>query len=354
MGQLALAWIVWTFIGLVFTAQYYFTTFRSQNPVPFSMALYVQMTWAYVWIPATPLVLMLVRRFPVERQNGLRVALIHLPVSIALSVLLTALGNVLLYLNYGYREGKPFMFTSLLRFVVENFSEGMGIYLLIAFAGYAFSYYLRYRQGELRASQLEAQLSQAQLQALKMQLHPHFLFNTLHSINALLSRDTEAARRMITRLGDFLRMTLENSGTQEVTLQQEMEFLSCYLEIERIRFQDRLTTEIEIDPLALETKVPNLLLQPIVENAIRHGIAPRSSQGHLNIKAERRDGHLRIRVRDNGPGLQPNRSIESLFSKGLGLANTQKRLDRLYGADHSFSIENAPEGGMVVTIEIPA
>ncbi|OLE54920.1 MAG: hypothetical protein AUG51_06180 [Acidobacteria bacterium 13_1_20CM_3_53_8] len=353
-GQLALIWAIWTFIGLVFTAQFYFTAFRSQNPVMLSVALYVQMVWAYVWIPATPLVLWLVRRFPIERQNWLRVALVHLPISIALSVVVTALGNILLYLNYGLREGRPFLFEHLLRFVVENFSEGMGIYLLIALAGYAFGYYIRYRQGELRASQLETQLSQAQLQALKMQLHPHFLFNTLHSISALLNSDAEAARSMITRLGDFLRLTLENSGTQEVTLQQEMEFLRCYLEIERIRFQDRLTTTIDIDPLALETKVPNLLLQPIVENAIRHGIAPRSSTGHLNIQAKQCDGHLRIRVRDNGPGLSASRTVESLFSKGLGLANTQKRLDRLYGADHSFVIENAPDGGMIVTIEIPA
>ncbi|HMF57966.1 MAG TPA: histidine kinase [Pyrinomonadaceae bacterium] len=353
-GQIMLVCALWTFIGLVFTAQYYFTAFRTEDPVPLYTALYVQMTWAYVWIPATPLVLWLVRRFPIERQNWLRVALIHLPVSIVLSVMVTALGNILLYLNYGYRAGRPFLFVRLLRFVIENFSEATGIYLLIALAGYAFSYYTRYRQGELRSSQLEAQLSQAQLQALKMQLHPHFLFNTLHSISALLNRDTEAARRMITRLGDFLRLTLENSGTQEVTLQQEMEFLKCYLEIERIRFQDRLTTEMDIDPHALETRVPNLLLQPIVENAIRHGIAPRSSTGHLNIQAKQHDGHLRIRVRDNGPGLSSGRSVESLFNKGLGLANTQKRLDRLYGAEHSFVIENAPEGGMVVTIEIPA
>jgi sensor histidine kinase YesM len=245
------------------------------------------------------------------------------------------------------------MFQNSLRHAVNNYTEGMGVYLLITFLTYAYSYYQRYRQGELRASQLEAQLSQAQLQALKMQLHPHFLFNTLHSISALLHRDTESARKMITRLGDFLRLTLENSGTQEVTLKQEIEFLRCYLEIEQIRFQDRLTTHVFVDPDALDTRVPNLILQPIVENAIRHGVAPRSTPGEIEIRAKQEDGFLRIRIRDNGPGLPMNRTVDSLFKKGLGLTNTQTRLDRLYGADHRFAIANDPAGGLAVTLEIP-
>jgi len=205
----------------------------------------------------------------------------------------------------------------------------------------------------VRTLQLEAQLSQAQLQALKMQLHPHFLFNTLHSISALLNHDPEAARKMITRLGDFLRLTLENSGTQEVTLQQEIEFLRCYLEIERIRFQDRLMTRVDVSPPALDAKVPNLILQPIVENAIRHGIAPRSSPGLIEILAKPQNGTLRIQVRDNGPGLPPDRTSEKMFTKGLGLANTERRLDQLYGAAHRFDLVNDPEGGLIVTLEIP-
>ena len=159
---------------------------------------------------------------------------------------------------------------------------------------------------------------------------------------------------MISRLGDFLRLTLENSGTQEVTLKEEMEFLRCYLEIERIRFQDRLTTRVQVDPEALDTLVPNLILQPIVENAIRHGIAPRSTPGEIEIRAKQEDGFLRIKIRDNGSGLPTNRSTESLFKKGLGLANTVSRLERLYGARHRFEIANDPGGGLVVTMEIPS
>jgi LytS/YehU family sensor histidine kinase len=137
---------------------------------------------------------------------------------------------------------------------------------------HAYNYYNNYRKGELKASELRTQLVQSQLEALKMQVHPHFLFNTLHSISAMLSKDTEGARKMIVRLGDFLRLTLENSGSMEVTLRQEIEFLNGYLEIERVRFQDRLTTDIHVDPEVLDVRVPNLILQPLVENAMRHAV----------------------------------------------------------------------------------
>lgn len=353
-ARVALLFGLWTLIGLVFAAQWYFAAFRSEQPVEWSHALYVQMSWGYLWALATPLVLWLVRRFPIDKESWLRNSLMHLLTSTLLIFLLGIVGHIILYLKYGRAAGRPYMMQNSLRHAVSNYTEGMGIYLLIMFLVYAYSYYQRYRQGELRASQLEAQLSQAQLQALKMQLHPHFLFNTLHSISALLHRDTESARKMITRLGDFLRLTLENSGTQEVTLKQEIEFLRCYLEIERIRFQDRLTTHVFVDPDALDARVPNLILQPIVENAIRHGIAPRSTPGEIEIRAKQEAGFLRIRIRDNGPGLPMNRTVDSLFKKGLGLMNTQARLDRLYGADHRFKIANDPSGGLAVTLEIPS
>ena len=351
--RLALIWGIWTFIGIVFTLQGYFTSYRSERPVTLVDSAYLQMTWSYLWALATPLVLWAATHLPIERNNWLRSSLLHVPISILLSVVVTALGHLLNWLYWGWSMGKPFSFERMTRFVVANFSEGIGIYLLIAITSYAFSYYSRYREGQVRTFQLEAQLSQAQLQALKMQLHPHFLFNTLHSISALLNKDPESARKMITRLGDFLRLTLENSGTQEVTLQQEMEFLSCYLEIERIRFQDRLRTNIDVPPQTLGAKVPNLILQPIVENAILHGIAPRSTPGLIEIEAKQRNGSLRIQVRDNGPGLSGHRTSENMFKKGLGLANTETRLERLYGAAHLFDLSDNPDGGLIVTLEIP-
>jgi LytS/YehU family sensor histidine kinase len=157
---------------------------------------------------------------------------------------------------------------------------------------------------------------------------------------------------MIMRLGDFLRLTLENAGTQEVTLQQEMEFLNGYLEIERVRFQDRLTTLVNVDPHMLDVPVPNLILQPIVENAMRHAIATQSDCGRIEITAVPRNGALRIQIKDNGPGLPVDHEGIHL-RKGVGLANTRARLERLYGVDHLLELTNDPAGGLVVTLEIP-
>src|SRR6266508_3133407 len=222
--RLAFIWGIWTFIGIVFTFQGYFTSYRSERPMSFTESLYMQMTWAYLFAFATPLILWASARLPIERSNWVRSALLHIPISIILSVALTALGRVLIWLKFAYPIGKPMTFESVTRFVIGNFSEAMGIYMLIALTSYAYNYYSCYRESQLKTLRLEAQLSHAQRQALKMQLHPHFLFNTLHSISALLHKDVPEARKMITRLGDFLRLTLENSGSQEVTLQQEMEF----------------------------------------------------------------------------------------------------------------------------------
>ena len=206
----------------------------------------------------------------------------------------------------------------------------------------------------MAAVQLQAQLSQAQLQALKMQLHPHFLFNTLNSISSLLQRsgldhaDIQTAKKMIVRLADFLRLTLQNSGAQEVDVQQELEFLRCYLEIEKVRFQDRLTVQLNIDPRTLHLKIPNLILQPIVENAIQHGIATRSSKGILEITTTRVDGTLQVRISDNGPGLPQG------FHAGIGLTNTKARLQQSFGESYRFLLENSNSGGLNVLMEIPA
>jgi LytS/YehU family sensor histidine kinase len=157
---------------------------------------------------------------------------------------------------------------------------------------------------------------------------------------------------MITRLGDFLRLTLENSGTMEVTLQQEIEFLHGYLEIERIRFQDRLTTEIRVDPEVLDVRVPNLILQPIVENAMRHAIGNTTS-GRVEVIAAARNGVVRIEVKDNGPGIQADQLAEARRGRGVGLANTQARLAGLYGDAARFELSNNPTGGLIVALEIP-
>ena len=180
-------------------------------------------------------------------------------------------------------------------------------------------YYSRYREGELRTAQLSAQLAQAQLQALRAQLHPHFLFNTLNAISTLVHKDPDIADRMIARLSDLLRLTLENIGVQEVRLAQELEFLERYLEIERMRFPDRLQVRMHIAPETLDAWAPYLILQPIVENAIRHGIAPRSTPGTVEIRADCKNDRLILEVRDDGPGISPDRNLKD----GVGISSTR-------------------------------
>ena len=217
--------------------------------------------------------------------------------------------------------------------------------------GQLWNYYRKYRDRELRASKLAAQLAEAQLTVLKMQLDPHFLFNTLHAVSSLMHEDLEAVDEMITRLSDLLRLSLENVNDQEVTLKREMEFLQGYVEIQRTRFRDRLTVHMDIDPVAFDAMVPNMILQPLVENAVTHGIAPRSTAGEIRIRARRADGLLRLEVIDNGKGLADD--LANLSNKGLGLANTRARLRQLYGGRYHFSLQRGTPEGVVVTLEIP-
>jgi sensor histidine kinase YesM len=354
-GRWALVAVVfgaWTALALFFTGQLYYTYLLSEKPLTWRYAASQQLVYPYVWAVGTLVVLWLANRFPVEGREWWRHVLFHLFSATFFVVLISAVFQTVF--QYFNPPGKPFSLSNTLQWVIFNSSENYGIYGLILLLNQVFRYYRRYREGELRASQLETQLTQAQLQALKMQLHPHFLFNTLHSISALLHRDPDTADRMIARLGDFLRLTLDNSGAQEVSLEKELEFLKCYLDIERVRFQDRLTTSLYVEPRALDSRVPNLILQPIVENALRHGLSRRAAPGRLEISAKRDNGSLRIQVRDNGPGLAAVKGQAGKVREGLGLSNTRARLEQLYGGAHRFSIENAPGGGLLVTLEIPA
>ena len=293
----------------------------------------------------------LARRFRIERQHWSRRILLHAIVGLVLVSSMTAVHYPIFMPFIGYRSEMTWF--GMFKSVFFNLDRQLTIYWLLLMMSHALNYYNSFRQGQLQAAQLRTELVQSQLEALKMQVHPHFLFNTLHSISALLNKDTDAARRMSTRLGDFLRLTMENAGTQEVTLQEEMEFLNSYLEIERIRFRDRLTTSVEVDPGMWDVRVPNLILQPIVENAMRHAIATNTKPGRIEITAVARNGCLRIQVKDNGPGLSADQILVNQIGKGVGLSNTKARLERLYGSDHLLELANGPDGGLVVTLEVP-
>ena len=350
----AIIFAVWTVLALFFSGQLYYTRLLSERPMTWRQAASQQFIYPYLWAVGSIIALWLAERFPVEDERWPRHLALHLLFATLFVVVVSGSFQVIYHFLFLHGPAKPYEPWTTLQWIIFNSSENYGVYGLLLLLNQVFRYYRRFREGELRASRLQTQLTRAQLEALKMQLHPHFLFNTLHSISALVHRDPEAADRMIARLGDFLRLTLENSGAAEVSLQKELEFLTCYLEIERVRFQDRLTTSLEVEPGALDTPVPNLILQPIVENALRHGVAQSKAPGRIEISAKRENGSLRIGVRDNGPGLVGVTASREGFREGVGLSNARARLEQLYGPSHRLELANAPEGGLLVTLVIPS
>jgi LytS/YehU family sensor histidine kinase len=241
---------------------------------------------------------------------------------------------------------------------VSILDEGAKMMLLIvagAIATYATSWHERLAETYYRESQeredLRVALAQAQLRSLRLQLNPHFLFNTMNGIVALIPSDPRSAERMLTGLSDFLRLSLHNAGEQEVPIEREIQLLERYVMIQQLRFQDRLRISITVDPAANGALVPNLLLQPLAENAIRHGLSPRACGGKLEIQARRENGVVQLAVIDDGVGCALTSPNE--LPKGIGLGNIREQLERLYGDQHTFEVTTAPNAGFAVRISIP-
>ena len=338
-----------TLVGVFFAAQTQLANSFSGRGLPWKDTLTLDLAEWYLWAALAPALVWLARRFPIDRQRWLRGALVHVPGSLAFAVLhlyLYAVAARLLMPNWTYRPLEIFrvMFDA-------KFSPGFLTYWVIVGGASAFDFYQRYRERELRSSRLEAQFTQAQLSLLKMQLHPHFLFNTLNSISALMHRDVDLADRMLARLGDLLRLSLDSLRIEEVPLRQELDFLSRYVEIEKMRFEDRLDVRIDVAPSALDAAVPNLILQPLVENAIRYGIAGGAAPCRVVVAAQHDNGTLRLTITDNGPGISSD--ARSANAAGLGLSNTRARLEQLYNSRGHLDLEDAPGGGLRVSISLP-
>jgi two-component system, LytTR family, sensor kinase len=230
--------------------------------------------------------------------------------------------------------------------IVWGALTGSLYYWLILGVQAAFVYQHMYREQSAATARLERSLAETRLEALRLQLHPHFLFNTLNAISAFVPADPERAQRMIARLGELLRRTLDGGRAGELPLADELELLSPYLEIQRIRFGDRLSIEVEVSDEAGQGLIPTLMLQPLVENAVEHGVNQTLNRGHVRLKAEVAGDRLRVEVSDNGPGLNGARD-------GIGHANTRARLRELYGESHRFALQTGASGGTAVTIELP-
>jgi len=306
------------------------------------------MWWAtrfYLWAALSPAVVGLLRRFPLQPIAALR-AFLHFIASLMFSLIHMGLhlSLALVLLGRATLSGRS---SSLLVQFVHSYPLGVLAYWVIIAIVNTTNHYERIGVEQLRSSKLQAQLAEARLRTLQMQLQPHFVFNALHSLSDLVADEPKTAVRLIARLGDFLRLTLQNSTAQGVPLKRELDFLDAYLEIERVRFGDRLKVVFEIDPQSLDAEVPSLILQPLVENAIRHGVASHIGPGLVQLVTKRRGERLLIEIRDNGPGMPTN------AREGLGLRNTHERLRQTYGLDYSLEVRNQGESGVVVSCELP-
>ena len=339
----------WTLVGLAFASQFYLSSTLLGRSVTWGQAISYSLGDWYVYaLLAWPSV-RLARRYPPEGAAPWRAAGIHLAAALVFSlvyVLLRALVGQL----HSLVIDEPVTFAEVFRpLLLKTFPFNLLIYGVIISASHAIDYYRKYHERTVHTLELEKHLAEARLQALLRQLKPHFLFNTLNGIASLMHSDVDAADRMLVRLGELLRLTMSHPGQPLTSLREEIAFIEKYLEIERIRFRDRLSVAFEIDPATLAAEVPSLLLQPLVENAIRHGIEPHARPGRLVLAARRTAEHVELEVRDNGAGLPAG----GFKREGIGLGNTRARLRELYGARHRFELANHPEGGLVVRVILP-
>ena len=342
----AVGFVLWTLLAFLSAAGAHVYTASVGSPESWTQLLAWNMTISFVWSLLTPPVYALSRRFTFDRNNWK----LALPLHLAASVVLTlAAASVIVWLEpfitWTPEAHVPFSAHMLSRALMD-FQR----YWYILLITQAIDYYGKYRERELQSSQLEAQLALAQLEVLKIQLEPHFLFNTLNSIAALARNDGEAAENMTLQLADLLRFSLDAMGVHEVPLSRELTVLQKYIDIQQMRFRDRLQVEMDIAPNTLRALVPNMILQPLVENAIRHGIGPRRAPGHLRIVSRQVFDELWMEIGDDGMGLT---RFGGVPPDGVGLRNTRARLQQLYNHDHRLTLEDAPGGGCIVKIHIP-
>jgi two-component system, LytTR family, sensor kinase len=349
--------------SLFFSTRIYFSQTGMGGPADSYLdAVWQAMPQWFTW-GALSLIIIRIDRWIAPGRSLLQRLLLHLPLSFLITAaffLIGILADVLVHRSFspGNTSDAMLAFANLKQFLGGAFQWNYLIYWLIAGGWLAWDYNresqdrkLQAAQLELKTTQLEQRLTEARLLNLKAQLHPHFLFNALNTISAFVEKDPRGARQTIEHLGDLLRFSLEHSEDQETTLGAELAMLDHYLEIQRVRFEDHLQLRMEIAPDALPAAVPSLILQPLVENAIRHSVAQQTTPVCLTIHAARDDGHLRLQVSDDGTGLPAGWHWDA--HAGVGLTNTKQRLEQLYPAAHQLTVNNAEGGGVTVEIILP-
>jgi two-component system LytT family sensor kinase len=338
-------------VSVGFTAIYGLSRW-SLKPDTTAIFPYLVLVNLAVWVGYalwTPAIFWLGRRFRFDRDGWKTAIAVHVPASLVITTLHVMIVATWRFYLQGVRGGDPVWWTTMLDGFFRTVDRELPVYWGLIGLQHAVDYYGQARVREVRSARLETRLMESQLQALQQQLHPHFLFNTLHAISTLVHRDPDKADLMIERLSDLLRITLRKVGVQEVELAEELEYLRAYLDIEQVHFGSRLRIEYRVDAAALDVLVPTLILQPLVENAIRHGLEPMVREGTLSIEAQADGDTLWLRVRDDGAGLPKNWQRR----EGVGLTNTRSRLDRLYGEEAALTVRENPGGGVLVDIYIP-
>ncbi|HEX3183370.1 MAG TPA: histidine kinase [Pyrinomonadaceae bacterium] len=346
---------IWAVLGVIYVGPTYMEVRAAQmGHAAWRVFAWGILTWG-AWAPLTPAMIWLARRYSLIDGAWKKNLLVHLPAFVVLSIVHSAAAvAIILTLDpfQGMGDSPKAFWPRFLSRALGSFGSDLVVYGAVIGIFYALDYYRKYREREILATRLESQLAQAQLDSLRMQLHPHFLFNTLNGIVGLVrDNKNQAAVSMLVGLSDLLRHTLEHSSRQEVELREELSFIKLYLSIQEMRFSDRLRIEFDIDPQTARALVPNLILQPLTENALRHGIARSVASGVVGITSAVEDGHLRLMVYDNGGGLPDDWQMKG--STGIGLANTAARLQQLYDDNHQFDIRNRDEGGVEVLILMP-
>jgi two-component system, LytTR family, sensor kinase len=343
--------IVATALGLLSTTlAWQFTVLFGKKPMPLSTLIVLNFSWWYLWALMAPSIVWVAQHFKMERGALLVALAVHVPAVMVCSLTHIA-GMEVINWWLARTSGRSYAWwTQVQRSATLYFDWEMMTYWAIVGLSHALLYYRESRARAVRSAHLETKLVEAQLKTLQQQLHPHFLFNTLHAISSLMHKDVEAADRMLVQLSDLLRITLEHLGRQEVTLHAELDALAKYLQIEQTRFADRLVVTFDVQPETVETRVPSLLLQPLVENAIKHGVARKAGPGHILISARREGDKLRLEVRDDGVGLSED--ALTALQKGFGVSTTRARLQHLFGADFRFEFHRLTQG-LAVVIALP-
>jgi two-component system LytT family sensor kinase len=351
VGRLLLPIAVWLSVSVVFAAVQSATGLDTSKPLLF--LLLANGVHFGLWTLTLPLLAAMVRRYPLQRGEVIRHGLVLLPFCFLVAFTVSLIYVTVVYFTLVSLVSLPLRahvttYSAVLRRGADLFLQMdlMSCVLLVS-SLHAWRWWQAYRSEQRRNSELESRLANANLNALRMQLHPHFLFNTLHSISALVTEDVEGARQMIVALGDFLRLTLEDRAVQMRSLTDELEFIRLYVGIEKMRLGSRMRVEYDVDAETMDAMLPYLILQPLVENAIRHGIARIARPARIRLRSERMSGGLHLTLENDGP--QTTRD----FRPGLGITNTLERLRLHYGEDFHFQLANRPEGGCLADLTIP-